>query len=71
MINIHLGEILLEVFMKPMKLSQNRLEREIGVPLRRINGIVLGKFSVILVTIFFRISTPSSRAALSLSASAS
>ena len=40
---IHPGEILLEEFLKPMGLSQNRLALSIGVPARRINEIVLGK----------------------------
>lgn len=40
---IHPGEILLEEFLKPMGLSQNRLAIEIKVPPRRINEIVLGK----------------------------
>ena len=40
---IHPGEILLEEFLKPMGLSQNRLALDIGVPARRINEIVLGK----------------------------
>ena len=40
---IHPGEILLEEFLKPMGLSQNRLALAIGVPARRINEIVLGK----------------------------
>lgn len=40
---IHPGEVLLEEFLKPMKLSQNRLAIDIGVPARRINEIVLGK----------------------------
>ena len=44
--NIHPGEVLLEEFLKPMGLSQNRVGREIGVPPRRINEIVLGKRSV-------------------------
>jgi len=44
--NIHPGEVLLEEFLKPMALSQNRLAREIGVPPRRINEIVLGKRSI-------------------------
>ena len=39
----HPGEILLEEFLKPMGLSQNRLALAIGVPSRRINEIVLGK----------------------------
>lgn len=40
---IHPGEILLKEFLEPMKLSQNRLSRDINVPPRRINEIVLGK----------------------------
>jgi antitoxin HigA-1 len=40
---IHPGEILLEEFLKPMDLSQNRLSLDIRVPARRINEIVLGK----------------------------
>ena len=40
---VHPGEILLEEFLKPMNLSQNRLALEMGVPSRRINEIVLGK----------------------------
>jgi addiction module HigA family antidote len=37
---------LLEEFLKPMGLSQNRLALNIGVPPRRINEIVLGKRSI-------------------------
>ena len=40
---IHPGEVLLEEFLNPMTLSQNRLAISIGVPPRRINEIVLGK----------------------------
>ncbi len=40
---VHPGEVLLEEFLKPMNLSQNRLALAIGVPPRRINEIVLGK----------------------------
>lgn len=43
---VHPGEILLEEFLKPMKLSQNRLAIDIGVDARRINEICLGKRSV-------------------------
>ena len=43
---IHPGEVLLEEFIKPMGLSQNRLAIQIGVPPRRINEIVLGKRSI-------------------------
>ena len=40
---IHPGEVLLEEFLKPMGLSQNRLALELAVPARRINEIVLKK----------------------------
>lgn len=40
---IHPGEILLEEFLVPMQLSQNKLARDIGVSPRRINEIVHGK----------------------------
>ena len=43
---VHPGEVLLEEFLKPMGLSQNRLALDIGVPPRRINEIVLGKRSI-------------------------
>jgi antitoxin HigA-1 len=43
---IHPGEVLLEEFLKPMDLSQNRVALAIGVPPRRINEIVLGKRSL-------------------------
>ena len=43
---VHPGEVLLEEFLKPMNLSQNRLALNMGVPARRINEIVLGKRSV-------------------------
>lgn len=43
---VHPGEVLLEEFLKPMGLSQNRLAVDIGVPPRRINEIVLGKRSI-------------------------
>ena len=41
--SIHPGEVLLEEFLSPMGISQNRLAIKIGVPARRINEIVLGK----------------------------
>ena len=44
--NIHPGEVLLDEFLRPMSLSQNRLAREIGVPPRRINEICLGKRAI-------------------------
>ncbi len=40
---VHPGEVLLEEFLKPMDLSQNRVAIEIGVHARRINEVVLGK----------------------------
>ena len=44
--NVHPGEILLEEFLNPLGISQNRLAREIKVPPRRVNEIVLGKRAV-------------------------
>jgi len=44
--NIHPGEVLLEEFLVPMGLSQNRIAREVGVPPRRINEIVHGKRAI-------------------------
>jgi addiction module HigA family antidote len=43
---IHPGEILLEEFLDPMGISQYRLAKEINVPPRRINEIVLGKRAI-------------------------
>jgi len=40
---IHPGEILMEEFLEPLEVSQNRLAVAIGVPPRRINEIVHGK----------------------------
>ena len=40
---VHPGEILLEEFLKPMAISQNRLALDICVPPRHINLIVHGK----------------------------
>src|ERR671910_869087 len=44
--NVHPGEILLEDFLKPLGISQNRLARDIKVPPRRVNEIVLGKRAI-------------------------
>ena len=44
--NIHPGEVLLEEFLNPMDISQNRLARAMDVPPRRINEIVHGKRAV-------------------------
>ncbi len=40
---LHPGEILLEEFLLPLGLSQNKLGHELGVSPRRINEIVHGK----------------------------
>ncbi len=40
---VHPGEILMEEFLRPMGMSQNRLANDLGVPPRRINEVVLGK----------------------------
>ncbi|MBN2286068.1 MAG: HigA family addiction module antidote protein, partial [Tissierellales bacterium] len=40
---IHPGEILKEEFLDPMNITQYRLAKDINVPPRRINEIVLGK----------------------------
>jgi addiction module HigA family antidote len=40
---VHPGEILLEDFLKPLRISQYRLAKEINVYPRRINEIVRGK----------------------------
>ena len=43
---VHPGEILLEDFLKPLGLSQNRLAKGLSVPPWRINEIVHGKRAV-------------------------
>jgi addiction module HigA family antidote len=40
---LHPGEVLLEEFLLPMKISQNKLALAIRVPARRINEIVHGR----------------------------
>ncbi len=42
----HPGEILLEEFLKPMRITQYRLAKEIGVSQRRIGEIVAGTRAV-------------------------
>ncbi len=44
--NVHPGEVLLEEFLKPMQISQNKIARDICVPPRRINEIVHGKRAI-------------------------
>ncbi len=48
--NVPPGEVLLEEFLRPLDLSQDRLAREIHVPPRRINEVILGKRAVTLDT---------------------
>ncbi|MDW8141183.1 MAG: HigA family addiction module antitoxin [Candidatus Bipolaricaulota bacterium] len=43
---VHPGEVLLEEFLKPLGISQNKLALDIGVHPRRINEIVLQKRSI-------------------------
>lgn len=40
------GELLLEEFLKPMKITKYRLAKEIGVPAQRIGEIVKGKRAI-------------------------
>jgi addiction module HigA family antidote len=40
------GKTLLELFLKPKNISQNKLARAISVPPRRINEIILGKRAI-------------------------
>ena len=47
---VHPGEVLLEDFMKPLKLSQYRLAKDIGVTPIRISQIVNGKRSITVDT---------------------
>ena len=47
---IHPGEILDEVFLKPLKISQYRVAKDISVPPRRINEIVHGERAITVVT---------------------
>ena len=59
--NPHPGEVLLEDFLKPMRISQSELARAVGVSPRRINEVVLGKRAVtaetdLLLTRYFGLS---------------
>lgn len=40
---LHPGEVLLEEFLKPLGISQNKIAIDLAVSPRRINEIVLGK----------------------------
>jgi addiction module HigA family antidote len=58
---IHPGEILFEEFMQPLGLSQNRLERDLGVPAQRVGDIIHGKRAIttdtaLRLAVYFRIS---------------
>ena len=41
--NIHPGEVLLEEFLKPMKISAYRLSKDVGIPQTRTSQIIKGK----------------------------
>ena len=43
---IHPGEILLEEFLKPMEITQYRLAKDLGLPISRINQIVLSNRAI-------------------------
>jgi len=43
---IHPGEVLKEEFLDPMGLTQYRLAKEISVPSRRVNEVVLGRRAI-------------------------
>jgi len=41
--NIHLGEVLLEEFMKPLEISAYRLSKDLNIPQTRISEILKGR----------------------------
>jgi len=43
---VHPGEVLREEFLRPLRLSQYRLAKDVSVPARRINEIVRGTRAV-------------------------
>jgi antitoxin HigA-1 len=47
---VHPGEILLEEYLNPLRISQNKLGRDLGVPAQRINDIVRGLRSITVDT---------------------
>lgn len=47
---VHPGEILMEEFLRPLGISQNKLGRDLGVPAQRISDIVRGKRSITVDT---------------------
>lgn len=40
--NIHPGEVLLEEFMKPLKITAYRLSKDLGIPQTRVSEILKG-----------------------------
>ena len=44
--NIHPGEILLEEFLKPLKISAYRLSKDLGIPQTRTSEIIKGNRSI-------------------------
>ncbi|MGD0094827.1 MAG: HigA family addiction module antitoxin [Planctomycetota bacterium] len=42
----HPGEILLEEFLKPLGISQLAFAKHLGIPLQRLNEVILGKRAV-------------------------
>ena len=47
---VHPGEILLEEYLIPLGISQNKLGRDLGVPAQRINEIVRGQRAITVDT---------------------
>jgi addiction module HigA family antidote len=43
---IHPGEILMQEFLRPLKITQYRLAKDISVPPRRVNEIIQGKRAI-------------------------
>ena len=46
LLNIHPGEILLEEFLKPLKISAYRLSKDLGIPQTRTSEIIIGNRSI-------------------------
>ena len=40
------GEILLEEFLEPLNISQNKLAKDLGIPPSRVNDIIKGRRSI-------------------------
>jgi antitoxin HigA-1 len=47
---VHPGEILLEEYLKPLGISQNKLGRDLNVPAQRMNEIVRGRRAITVDT---------------------